>query len=56
MAYETSSSLTYHLVVSYVTTFIITAVGKYKFDCIKILIMEEVADKVVTFVFHTLFL
>lgn len=29
MAYETSSSLTYHLIVSYITTFIITSVGLY---------------------------
>ena len=31
MAYETSS-LTYHMVVSYFTTFIITAAGMYKIE------------------------
>ena len=30
MAYETSSSLTYHLIVSYLATFLITAAGLYE--------------------------
>ena len=36
MAYETSSSLTYHLIVSYITTFIIISVGMYEVENINL--------------------
>lgn len=36
MAYETSSSLTYHLIVSYVATLLITAAGKYVMEQISV--------------------